>query len=236
MGFLQDNLIPFFKKRSLVFRESMQQSEDVYSFVFEKPSELTWKPGQYGLFTITHKRVKQATKPFSVSSIPSEGIVRMTTIIRDNPSAYKQALLELKPGMSVTLRGPVGPFYLTDHSPTLLIAGGIGITPFRSIVKQLAEDGTKVAHPVHLLYIDSNQSYVFQDELDELANQASILVTYVDVRADLQREIDVFTSAHANNGKYLVAGSSAMTGDITTYLQQKQIAKANIKKDVFMGY
>lgn len=43
--------------------------------------------------------------------------------------------MELTPGMTVTMRGPVGPFYVKGNGPLLLIAGGIGITPFRSILK-----------------------------------------------------------------------------------------------------
>lgn len=56
MGFLQDNLIPFFKKRVIVFKEIRRESEDVVSFLFDKPEGLAWKAGQYGLFTITHKK------------------------------------------------------------------------------------------------------------------------------------------------------------------------------------
>ncbi|WP_329958829.1 hypothetical protein [Sporosarcina sp. G11-34] len=49
--------------------------------------------------------------------------------------------MELKQGMHVKMSGPVGDFYLKDNNPSLLIAGGIGITPFRSILKQLETEG-----------------------------------------------------------------------------------------------
>jgi len=74
MGFLQDNLIPFFRQRGIVFRESRREADDVVSFLFDKPDDLAWKAGQYGLFTITHKKIKNATKPFSVSSAPAENV------------------------------------------------------------------------------------------------------------------------------------------------------------------
>lgn len=62
------NLIPIFKKRKLFFKESYIESENVFSFVFEKDKDMTWKAGQYGLVSITHKKIKNLTKPFSLSS------------------------------------------------------------------------------------------------------------------------------------------------------------------------
>jgi len=49
MGFFQDALAVF-KKKELLFLESRKESDDVYSFLFEKEKDLTWKAGQYGLF------------------------------------------------------------------------------------------------------------------------------------------------------------------------------------------
>ena len=86
---------------------------------------------------ITHKKIKNPTKPFTVASAPTENVVRLTMRIGDNPSDFKKAMLELKQGMKVKMSGPVGSFYLKDNNPSLLIAGGIGITPFRSILKQV---------------------------------------------------------------------------------------------------
>jgi ferredoxin-NADP reductase len=126
MSFFQD-ILPIFKKRELLFLESYKESEDVYTFLFEKEKDLTWKAGQHGLFSITHKTIKKPTRPISVASAPTENIVKITIGISDDPSDFKKAMLELKQGMKVSMSGPVGTFYLKDNSPTLLIAGGIGM-------------------------------------------------------------------------------------------------------------
>ena len=136
MSFFQDTL-SIFKKRDLLFLESYKESEGVYTFLFKKEKDLTWKAGQHGLFSITHKKIKNSTKPFTVASAPTENVVRLTMRIGENPSDFKKAMLELKQGMKVKMSGPVGSFYLKDNKPSLLIAGGIGITPFRSILKQV---------------------------------------------------------------------------------------------------
>lgn len=237
MSFFQDNLKPFFKKRELTFVDSYKESDGVYSFLFEKEKDLTWKAGQYGLFTITHKNVKNGTKPFSAASAPTESVIKITTRVGDNPSDYKKALLELKPGMKVGFRGPVGPFYLKDNRPALLIAGGIGITPFRSILKQLEAEGKADERQIHLLYMESNSSYLFKDELDAWANHPSLSVSYLNSREDLQQEIDKFTSLHKDNGQYFIAGPKSLVDSISAeLLQKKNISKRNLHKDAFFGY
>ena len=235
MSFFQD-ILPIFKKRELLFLESYKESEDVYTFLFEKEKDLTWKAGQHGLFRITHKKIKNSTRPFTVASAPTENIVKITMGISDNPSDFKKAMLELKQGMKISMSGPVGSFYLKDDSPSLLIAGGIGITPFRSILKQIEAEGNGDGKKIHLLYMDSKKSFIFKDELDEIANNTSIGVTYLDSRNDLHQEIDKFTNLYKNNGKYFIAGPKSMVDSISTYLQNNNISKRNIKKDAFFGY
>ncbi|MCI1773107.1 MAG: FAD-dependent oxidoreductase [Paenibacillus lautus] len=234
MGFIKD-FLSIFQKRELIFIESRKESEDAYTFSFEKGPDLSWKAGQYGLFSITHKTMKNATKPFSISSVPSENVVNITTRIGDNPSEFKKAMLELKPGMHMKMSGPVGSFHLDPESPSLLIAAGIGMTPFRSILKQTTA-GKGELKPIQLLYLDSKKSYLFKDELDAIASHPSIQVSYLDSRTDLDLEIDKFIAQHKGRGKYLVAGPKSMVESVAAYLQSKDVSKQNIKKDAFFGY
>lgn len=170
-----------------------------------------------------------------MATAPAENIIKITTSISGNPSDFKKALLELEKGMTIKMSGTVGAFHLKDSSPTLLIAGGIGITPFRSILKQLEAEGNKVEQQINLLYMDSQKSYLFKDELDNIANRTSISVTYLDSRDDLHQEIDKFTTSYTNEGKYFIAGSKSMVDSISSYLQNNSISKRNIKKDAFFG-
>lgn len=235
MSFFQD-LLSIFKKRELLFLERYKESDDVYTFLFEKEKDLTWKAGQHGLFSITHKKIKKPTRPFTIASAPTENVVKITMSISDTPSDFKKAMLELKQGMKVTMSGPVGSFYLKDNSPTLLVAGGIGITPLRSMVKQIESEGYGVGKHIHLLYLDSKKSYIYKDELVTSANNTSITVTYVDSRNDLHQEIDKFSSLNKNIGIYYIAGPKSMVDSISSYLQDNNISKKNIKKDAFYGY
>lgn len=235
MSFFKD-AISIFKKRELVFIESYKESEDVYTFLFEKEKGLTWKAGQHGLFSITHKKIKNGTRPISVASAPTENVVQLTLGISEDPSDFKKAMLELKPGMKVSMSGPVGSFYLKDDSPSILIAGGIGITPFRSMLKQIEAEGNGVGKQIHLLYIDSKGSFVYKDELEKIAGNTSVTVTYLDSRNDLQHEISKLSSLYLNNGTYYIAGPKTMVETLSGHLQGKSISKKSIKKDVFFGY
>lgn len=236
MGFIRDNLIAFFNKSELRFIESYKESDEVYTFVFEKNKDLTWRAGQYGLFSITHTSIKNGTRPLSLASSPTENVVRITTRIGKQPSEFKRSLLELTQGMTMMMRGPVGPFYLKDDSPTLLIAGGIGITPFRSILKQIEAARNEAKQNIHLLYMGGDKGYLFKDELDEMAKQPSVSVTYLDSRDELHQEINKFSTLYKNDGKYYVAGPKSMVESVAGYLQSNQVSKQNIKKDAFFGY
>lgn len=235
MSFFQD-VISVFKKRELLFIKNYKEAEGVHSFLFEKEKDLTWKAGQHGLFSIIHKKVKNPTRPFSLASSPTENVIKITLGISDTPSEFKKAMLELEQGMKVSMSGALGSFYLNENSPSLLIAGGIGITPFRSIIKQIEAEENGNEKQIKLLYIDSQKSYIYKDELDVIAKDTPINVAYLDSRNDLQKEIGKFTHLYKNNGKYFIAGPKSMVDSVSKGLQNNNISKRNIKKDVLIGY
>lgn len=186
------------------------------------------------MFSITHQKVKNPTKPFTISSAPNENVVKITMKIKDNPSDFKKAMLELKQGMTMGMSGPLGSFNADNDRPAVLIAGGIGITPFRSIIKQIESAENPNTKPIHLLYMDSEKSFIFKEELD--ASKASINTAYLDSRDNLQQEIDKLSNLYQNNAQYLIAGPKSMADSIADYLLKSNISKKNIKKDAFYGY
>ncbi len=235
MGFIQD-ISPILKKTELTFLERYREAKEVYTFIFEKETDINWKAGQHGVFSIIHKKISKPTRPFSVASAPEENMVKITMNIGDHPSEFKQAMLDLTPGMKISMRGPIGPLYLDERNPSLLIAGGIGITPFRSVLKQIELAQKEIANPITLLYTDSNKSYIYKNELDEIAKNPPIIIRYLDSRDDLYREINSFTTMYQEKGIYYLAGKKSMVDSVSTYLKSQNISKRNIKKDVFVGY
>mgnify|MGYP001336623688 CR=1 FL=1 len=95
MSFFQD-AISIFKKTDLTFVERRKELENVYTFVFEKEKDMTWKAGQHGLFTIIQKKIKDNTRPFTVASAPIENVVKLTTQITKSPSDFKKNIVGIK--------------------------------------------------------------------------------------------------------------------------------------------
>lgn len=151
MGFIQD-IRPVFNKTKIKLRDKIHEANDIYTFIFDKSDALNWKAGQHGVFNITHRKVANPTRPFSIASAPFENKIQLSMQISESPSEFKQAMLELEPGMEMDMRGPIGPMYVdTPQQPILFIAAGLGITPFRAILKDLANRNTYEA--VYHLFI-----------------------------------------------------------------------------------
>ena len=114
--------------------EIIPRTSDVASFRFSRPAELSYKPGQYMLVTIKSGE-KVLMHPFSFSSSPTEkDYIEFTK--KFTPNEYSAVLKTLKPGDWALIDAPYGKFFFEGEYPKIaLLTGGIGITPFRSIIK-----------------------------------------------------------------------------------------------------
>jgi ferredoxin-NADP reductase len=156
---------------SLIAREEI--ATGTMAFHFEKPPGFSFKPGQaidVVLIDPPAAEAQRARHTFSLISAPFQGELAVATRMRD--SAFKRALQSLTIGAHLRFEGPFGS--LTLHAnrarPAVFIAGGIGITPFMSILRQAAADKL----PQHLILIYSNrrpEDAAFLTELQQLERQ-----------------------------------------------------------------
>ncbi|WP_062353616.1 FAD-dependent oxidoreductase [Bacillus kwashiorkori] len=233
MGFIKD-IAPIFKKSEITFLKCNQEGNQLYTFLFEKPVNLDYKAGQHGVFTIIHKKIKKPSRPFSVATAAFEEHVKISMEIPEKCSEFKQALLQLKPGMKIQMRGPFGPLYLNEEKPAVLIAGGIGITPFRAMMKA-AENNPSINQPITLYYLDSRENYLYKEELDEIKHPL-ITVNYMSKKDSLYDKLDEYITKQKNDSIYYVAGPQKMVKSVQNHLKANNISKSNIKKDIFFGY
>jgi len=112
-----------------------------------------------------------AVRSFSLSSSPSEpGSIAVTCKISDTP--FKQALARLQPGETADVYGPLGMFLFDGSRPSVFLAGGIGITPFRGMLRYAADTGSSASK--RLLYSARvPEEFIFRAELDELSRTHS---------------------------------------------------------------
>ncbi len=120
-----------------------------------------------------------AVRTFSLSSSPSEpGHISVTCKISDTP--FKQALARLRPGATAEVYGPLGLFLFDSTRPSVFIAGGIGITPFRGMLRYAADTGNSAEK--RLLYSARvPEEFLFRAELDALSRPSSHLQVHYTV-------------------------------------------------------
>ena len=128
---------------TLLLQEKEHLVADVWAFRFKPSEPLSWTAGQYLSVELPHDNPdgKGTKRWFTISSAPYEQIVQITT--RLTGSTFKDALMALPiGGQLLLLDQPHGEFVWQDSdSPLVFVAGGIGITSFRSILRERAHQG-----------------------------------------------------------------------------------------------
>jgi len=236
---LLEDFLPVLRARTITFLKSRQESGDVVSFEFEKHDDMTWKPGQHGVFMFPRKRVKGLPfRGFSIASSPREEVLRIATRIRPRPSDFKKQLLRLDIGDAVRIRGPFGPFYLTrDDLAVAFIAGGIGITPFLGLLRDCRLRPEKLPLPAHLFYSAVGSVHAFKKEIEDIRGQLPGLhATYVPHREELLQRLNPFVAEQQNRALYYISGPGAMIRSMRHYLRRQGVAARNIHTEWFLGY
>jgi ferredoxin-NADP reductase len=219
----------------LEFTHSLQRSDSVTSFIFQPERPIVWKAGQYMDFEIPHPSPDERGTHhwFTISSAPFEKHIMITTRLSENGSSFKKALSGLRPGDIIYSGLPRGDFTIEDLTPHyIFIAGGIGITPFRSMLVQLEHENKPTR--VDLLYLSSNEDYVFEEEFTALEqkNKDFKLHKYTARKLDSQ---DLGAYYKASDAVFYISGPRGMVESYQTILES-EISPERIKTDYFPGY
>jgi ferredoxin-NADP reductase len=212
---------------------------DVVSFVFEPDTPLTWQPGQYLHYVLPHPDAddRGVERWFTNSAAPSEGHVQISTrLANENGSSFKRALNALNVGDEVEADGPEGDFTVEDFDRHyVFVAGGIGITPFRSILVEAQKQGSPIK--ATLLYGNRSNDIPFKEELDLIASvnpelEISYVVDPERIDATLVKQ---YVDAAQDPLVYL-SGPEPMVKGLGAELKELGVDEAVIKIDDFPGY
>lgn len=253
---MEEEVVGSFRRVGLV-------AEGTLFFRIELPkgAMMDFRAGQYCYVEWPDKDLldeKGNGRNFSISSPPSELPV-LSFATRLTGSAFKNALASRPDGSPIRVSGPYGDFCLSDCStlsrtnawdkPVVLVAGGIGVTPFRSMLLESLPVCGSV--PFFLFTVNrSLESSAFREEFEKMARDNRNL--YLDqiisraVTAPLPAGIDVgrltpgrlfdFIGINAKKGEYYIAGSPSMVGGFKSALLREGVLPDRIHSDPFMGY
>ena len=211
------------------------------AFRFTRPPGFAFEPGQSVTLSLIEPPAEPNSKQriFSLVSAPFEAELAIATRMREG-SAFKRALHSLEPGAKLTLKGPRGVMTLhEDHRRSaVFIAGGIGITPFMSMLRQAAHDRLEQ----RLFLMCSNRR---QEDTPFLA-ELRALVSHNDNFRLLARmtDRDGFIDAGAirdfaggaPSPVYYLAGPPAMVNAMKAVLRDAGVGGADVRSEQFYGY
>ena len=156
-------------------KERRLEAAEVISFIFDLGGQpFEYQPGQYVFFELDKLDVPDERgnrRHFTISSSPTEkGIVMFTTRMRG--SGFKETLRNAPLGYELNLGTPLGHFVMPEEEKRhhVFIAGGIGVTPYRSILRY-AMDTKKPIDALMLSFNHSSADVIFQHELDEISRR-----------------------------------------------------------------
>ncbi len=230
-------------------KEKEQVAKGTLLAVFDLLGEqVDFRPGQYFFVTLLdppYEDDKGPRRHISVVTSPTErGVLGLCTRLRD--TAFKRSLEELPLGAEVEVEPPKGKFVLPEDTsrPYVFVAGGIGITVFRSMLRFIRD--RRLPHRVTLVYSNRDrESAAFLDELDELERDIPglrVVLTMTDdaAWAGESRRIDPdMLRDHVGDldaPRFLVAGPPAMAEGVADALKASGIPEERVLTDKFSGY
>ena len=226
-------------------------AEGTVAFYFTKPADFQFRAGQSIDLTLLNPPETDAegdSRTFSIASAPFDSDLMIATRMRD--TAFKRVLRKALPRLQVKIDGPGGSFVLHRKSekPAVFLAGGIGITPFLSMIRQAGHDQSP--HHMYLFYSNRRpEDAAFLDLLSEatkLNPNFRLIATMTEMdksHSEWKGEIglvnkDMLTKhlPSLQGPNYYLAGPPAMAAAMQRILIEAGVDEDDIRTEEFSGY
>jgi len=240
------------EKLFLKLKKRIEIGADTVDFVFHKDKNFSFRPGQYMEWTLKHRNSDSRgnRRYFTLASSPTEDEIHLGVKFYPEPSSFKNRLLALPIGTDIVAAQRSGDFILPNKKEQSLvfIAGGIGITPFRSMIQYLLDKHEK--REIILLYSNKKVSdiayknifdkaqtelgiktiYVITDKNNTPPSGESIRNGFIDAQF-IQKEVPDYL-----NKLFFISGPHGMVNAFENALKSIGVSKKNIKIDFFPGF
>lgn len=238
-------------KLIMALNQKIQSAPDIISFFFVPKNKVVFSPGQYMEWTLFHQHpdARGNRRYFTIASSPTEKTLMLGVKTYSNGSSYKKAMMSLSNNTPIIGSQLAGDFVLPKdpNQKCVFIAGGIGITPFRSMIKYLVDKKEK--RPIILFYTNKTiEGIVYSDVFDQAQQELTIKTIYTltskdkipanwkgqkgRIDADLiRKEVPDYSERI-----FYISGSSLMISGFSQILHNMGILEKRIKKDFFPGF
>ena len=239
------------RKITLTLKEKNKLSEDVCQFVFSPGYKLSFDAGQYMEWTLNHKNPdsRGSRRYFTIASSPTEKNIILTTKFAKESSTFKKELFDLNIGKTLLSAQIEGDFTLPKDPKQKIvwIAGGIGVTPYRSMAKFISDSGLK--RDVVLLYSARRpKDLVYKNLFDSMKDKIGLKNIYIVNDADgltLQNDTKVgLINAELiqkeildyKERRFYISGPEGMVEAFEGMLKGIGVPGDQIQTDFFPGY
>jgi len=248
------NIFSFFvsskQRLVLTFNKKTELAPYIYEFSFTPNEKLKFKPGQYLEWTLGHHNAddRGIRRFFTITSSPTEDDIKLTVRTSDKSSTFKKRLLEMQKGEKLMAGSLGGEFTLPEDETKKLafIAGGIGLTPFRSMVEYLVDKNQK--RDIIFFYVcNAEQDFVYKD-LFKKAETVGVKMVYIVTKPEncskdfkgktgyITKETLTEEVPDLNNRMFFLSGPDAMVQSYKKLLQTVKIPATHIVTDYFPGF
>lgn len=238
------------KKFELEFVKKKRESSDTFSFYFKWPNkDFNFNPGQFIKMYLNIENVDErgASRYFTISSSPyeKEYLTITTRIIK---SSFKKRLVKLRKGEKISAFGPIGYFNFNPKNKhkNIFLAGGIGVTPFISIIKTFDLLEKFSNSDIYLFaFFPNKEDIIFYEDLKKIEKRHNnikiiysltreVLPNFENSRLSedlLKRYLEDYETSN-----YFIIGSESIVNSMFEYIKNIGVAEENIFKEDFPGY
>ncbi len=236
-------------KFALTLLRIEQAANGAYDFIFRPDRRLAFEPGQYLEWTLgfPHADNRGNRRQFTIASAPTEEEVRLGVRFYPRSSTFKRALGEMRPGDTIFAAQLAGSFVLPRNEKTKLafIAGGIGITPFRSMLQYLIDTGQ--TRPIVMFYGNPTPSHAaYSDVLAAAGRELGIRTVYT-FEKDAPEAPHIYTGLidaalikhelpDFMERTFYISGPQLMVASVERSLHKLGVPRSRIKMDFFPGF
>ncbi len=232
-------------------RKREETAQETTAFYFDKPAAFQFKPGQSVDLTLIDPAETDAEgniRTFSIASAPFDPHLMIATRMRN--TAFKRVFKTMPLGTAVKIDGPNGSFTLhrNQATPAVFLAGGIGITPFFSIIRHAAAE--KLPHHLYLFYSnrrpeDAPFLAALEDSTEQnpnfhffptMTNMETSQREWKGERGLIDRDMVARHVPSLNGPIYYVAGPPGMVAAMRQMLVAAGVDEDDLRSEEFAGY